>query len=407
MKLKMKIVFLFFWLFLIGVSNAQTGKEEEKSNGAIPSVTNAPAMNSTNSINTRGALDTVSYRLEEIQLKSSDKIELNKSKPKKIVENSSTQSQINQKKMEFSKAKASSSTQRTQRTPTSEQQQIMNKQVDDLEQIAPNSFDYNLMYYSSGNYDVSREPELIKAEQQQPENSDVIKFRAANAIVKGDTLEAKTYLKKLEEKQMIQPETVSYTEDVIISSGSNSTIVTHGFNDSYGTYFNQFNQNIAPNTTVISLDFMQSESYRTVLKNKGYELPKQKTVDVPFLKSFCELNQQKNISLSMTIPKEYFEPIKDNIFVSGLIFEYKPKLSQQSYQKLESLWNQKLNKKVINQFISPLSNSYSLNYLPMLVYLEEYYQGSGNKTKIVEIKSDIDRVRRKAGISNQVKKKKE
>ena len=332
---------------------------------------------------------------------------MNKSKQKKSIESSSTQSQINQKKMEFSRVKASSSTQRTQRTPTSEQQQIMNKQVNDLEQIAPNSFDYNLMYYSSGNYDVLREPELIKAEEQQPENSDVIKFRAANAIVKGDTLEAKTYLKKLEEKQLIQPETVSYTEDVIISSGSNSTIVTHGFNDSYGTYFNQFNQNLAPNTTVISLDFMQSESYRTVLKNKGYELPKQNAVDVPFLKSFCELNQQKNIALSMTIPKEYFEPIKDNIFVSGLILEYKPKLSQQSYQKLESLWNQKLNKKVINQFISPLSNSYSLNYLPMLVYLEEYYQGSGNKTKIVEIKSDIDRVRRKAGISNQVKKKKE
>jgi hypothetical protein len=403
----MRTVFLLFLLLIGLVTNAQTGKEEEKSNVAIPSVSNAPAMNSTNSTTTRGALDTVSYKLEEIQLKSSDKIELNKSKQKKSIESSSSQSQVNQKKMEFSKAKAASSTQRNQRTPSTEQQQIMNKQVEDLEQIAPNSFDYNLMYYSSGNYDVSRESELIKAEEQQPENLDVIKFRAANAIVKGDTIEAKSYLKKLEEKQIIQPETVSYTQDVIISSGTNSTIVTHGFNDSYGTYFNQFNQNLAPNTTVISLDFMQSESYRNVLKKKGYELPKQKTVDVPYLKSFCELNQQKNIALSMTIPKEYFEPIKDNIFVSGLIFEYKPKLSQQSYQKLESLWNQKLNKKVINQFISPLSNSYSLNYLPMLIYLEEYYQNSGDKTKTMEIKSDIDRVRKKASISNQMKKKKE
>jgi hypothetical protein len=403
----MRSIFLLFCLLITGISNAQTGKEEEKSNGAIPSVSNAPTMNSTNSTTTRGAMDTVSYKLEEIQLKSSDKIELNKSKQKKSIESSSSQSQVNQKKMEFSKAKAASSTQRNQRTPSTEQQQIMNKQVEDLEEIAPNSFDYNLMYYSSGNYDVSRESELIKAEEQQPENLDVIKFRAANAIVKGDTIEAKSYLKKLEEKQIIQPETVSYTQDVIISSGTNSTIVTHGFNDSYGTYFNQFNQNIAPNTTVISLDFMQSESYRNVLKKKGYELPKQNTVDVPYLKSFCELNQQKNIALSMTIPKEYFEPIKDNIFVSGLIFEYKPKLSQQSYQKLESLWNQKLNKKVINQFISPLSNSYGLNYLPMLIYLEEYYQSSGDKTKMMEIKSDIDRVKKKAGISNQMKKKKE
>lgn len=405
MKLEMKTVFLLLVLIICGVSFAQTGKEEEKNNVAIPSVSNgAPTFNSVIST---GRMDSVSYELEEIQLKSSDKIDLNKSKQKKSAESSSGQSQINQKKMEFSKAKMASSRQRTQRTPSTDQQQIMNKQVKDLEQIAPNSFDYNLMYYSSGNYDVNRETELKLAEEMQPENTDVIKFCAANAIVKGDTLEAKTYLKKLEEKQLIHPETISYTADIIISSTSNSTIVTHGFNDSYGTYFNQFNLNFAPNSTIVSLDFLQSESYRKVLKNKGYELPQQKTIDVPYLKSFCELNQEKNIALSMTIPKDYFEPIKDNIFVSGLIFEYKPRLSQPSIQKLESLWNQNLNKKVITEFISPLSNSYGLNYLPLLIYLEDYYKSSGNKLKYLEVATDIERVKRKAGISNQIKKKKE
>jgi hypothetical protein len=400
----MKTVFLLFGILISLVSNAQIGKEEEKVKAAVPSALNAPSMNSE-IIN--GSLDSVRYELEEIQIKSADKVNLNRSKEKKSVESSSSQSQINQKKNEFSKIKAASLTQRTQRSPTSEQQQIMNKQVKDLEQMAPNSFDYNLMYYSSGNYDVSREPKLKLAEKMQPENPDVIKFCAANAIVKGDTLEAKSYLKKMEEKQLIQPETISYTADVVISSTSNSTIITHGFNDSYGAYFNQFNQNFAPSTTVVSLDFLQSESYRNVLKNKGYELPKQVIVDVSFLKSFCELNQEKNIALSMTIPREYFEPIKDNIYVSGLIFEYRSTNSKPSFQKLESLWNQNLNKKVITEFISPLSNSYVLNYLPMLIYLEDYYNSSGNKLKCVEIGTEIDRVRRKAGISNQMMKKKE
>lgn len=400
----MKTVFLLFGILISLVSNAQIGKEEEKVKAAVPSALNAPSMNSE-IIN--GSLDSVRYELEEIQIKSADKVNLNKSKEKKSVESSSSQSQINQKKIEFSKIKAASLTQRTQRSPTTEQQQIMNKQVKDLEQMAPNSFDYNLMYYSSGNYDVSREPKLKLAEKMQSENPDVIKFCAANAIVKGDTLEAKTYLKKMEEKQLIQPETISYTADVVISSTSNSTIITHGFNDSYGAYLNQFNQNFAPSTTVVSLDFLQSESYRNVLKNKGYELPKQVIVDVSFLKSFCELNQEKNIALSMTIPREYFEPIKDNIYVSGLIFEYRSTNSKPSFQKLESLWNQNLNKKVITEFISPLSNSYGLNYLPMLIYLEDYYNSSGNKLKCVEIGTEIDRVRRKAGISNQMMKKKE
>ncbi len=401
----MNYFLLFFWLFVFCSSYAQTGKETEKLNGKVSTSTmnNAPA---SNSFNQGVTMDSTSYKFEEIQLKTYDKVESNKSKQKKTVQ-TSTESQINQKKIEFSKAKSASSTQNNQRSPTEEQQQLMNNQVKDLERIAPNSFDYNLMYYSSGNYDVKREPQLKVAEEMQSDNSEVIKFKAANAIVKGDTAEAKTYLKKLEDQQLIQPETINYTQDVIVSCSPNSTIVTHGFNDSYGAYFNQFNQNLAPNATVVSLDFLQSESYRKVLRNKGYNLPEQKQVDVPYLKSFCELNQGKNISLSMTIPKDYFEPIKDNIFVSGLIFEYRPLGNQPSFQKLEELWNQQLTKKVINDFISPLSNSYSLNYLPMLLYLEEFYQNSENKNKLLDIQSDIDRVRRKAGVTYQIKKKKE
>jgi hypothetical protein len=164
---------------------------------------------------------------------------------------------------------------------------------------------------------------------------------------------------------------------------------------------------MAPNTTLVSLDFLQSESYRKVLRKKGYDIPSQKIVDVSYLKSFCELNQGKNIALSMTIPKEYFEPIKNNIFVSGLIFEYRPNSSESSIEKLEKLWKTDLNKQVINQFISPLSNSYGLNYLPMLRVLENYYQKSGNNDFFQKTTLDIDRIQKKAGISNQMKKKKE
>ena len=99
----MRTIFLFFLLFICGVSNAQTGKEEEKSNGAIPSVSNAPAMNSTNTIITNGALDSVSYEFQEIQLKSTKKMDVDKSKQKKYTESSASQSQVNQKKMEFLK----------------------------------------------------------------------------------------------------------------------------------------------------------------------------------------------------------------------------------------------------------------------------------------------------------------
>jgi len=411
-NLSIKNRFLLMVLFgFCSFLNAQTGKSEENSRenttNGIPSSVNNSNAPSVNSISIGVSADTAVFELEEDRkLKSSEKLKSKKTVSKDFNENSN-ESQITQKKMQFSKVKVASSTQRMQRSPSAEQQKAMDQQVEEIKNIAPNSFDYNLMYYSSGNYDVSREKELKQAENIDPENIDVLKLSAANAIVKGDTTEALNYLKKLELNQSIQPETISYTQDIIVSSLANSTIVTHGYNDSYGAYFNQFNLNMAPNTTLVSLDFLQSESYRKVLRKKGYDIPSQKIVDVSYLKSFCELNQGKNIALSMTIPKEYFEPIKNNIFVSGLIFEYRPNSSESSIEKLEKLWNTDLNKQVINQFISPLSNSYGLNYLPMLRVLENYYQKSGNNDFFQKTTLDIDRIQKKAGISNQMKKKKE
>ena len=404
----MKQFLLFLILSFAHFIHAQHGENSGKNEPEIPAMNNnGNVFNSTTNFNQSISLDSTVYETKEIKLMESDKTVYKKSSVKSKSEDSN-QNSLNQKKMEFSKTKFSSSTQRTQRTPTTEQQNIMNQQVEEVLQIAPNSFDYNLMYYSSGNYDVKRETELKKAAAMEPENSEVLKLSAANAIVKGDTIEAEKYLQILEEKQIIQPETVDYTQDIIVSCTANSTIITHGFNDSYGVYFNQLNLNAAPNTTIVSLDFMQSSSYRTTLKNKGYQLPERQTVDVSYLKSFCELNQDKNIALSMTIPKEYFEPIKNNIFVSGLIFEYKPSGSQStSYEQLDDLWYNKMNKRVVNNYISPLCNSYSKNYLPMLIFLQEHHKNDKDKSKYNQLTSDIDRIKKKAGLKNTSIKKSE
>ncbi len=387
---------------------AQHGENSGKNATEIPAMNNnGNVFNSTTNSNQIIVTDSVVIETKELKLMESDKTVYKKSNVKSKAEDSN-QNSLNQKKMEFSKAKLSSSTQRTQRTPTTEQQTKMNQKVEEIQQMAPNSFDYNLMYYSSGNYDEKREVELKKAALMEPENSEVLKLSAANAIVKGDTIEAEKYLHILEEKQIIQPETVDYTQDIIVSCTANSTIITHGFNDSYGVYFNQLNLNAAPNTTIVSLDFMQSSSYRTTLKNKGYQLPERQTVDVSYLKSFCELNQDKNIALSMTIPKEYFEPIKNNIFVSGLIFEYKPNASQSnSYEQLDDLWYNKMNKRVVNNYISPLCNSYGMNYLPMLIFLQEHHKNDKDKSKYNQLTGDIDRIKKKAGLKNTSIKKSE
>ncbi len=367
--------------------------------------------NSTESLNFE-LLDSVVIQsdklLERKEKYTSDKKVKSTSSVGKVQPSSEDQKVANQKVListEFTKTKIQSSTQKTQRTPTPEMQQALDEKVKDLNEIAPNSFEYHLYNYSSGNYDVSREESLNIIYNQQPGNSEVLKLTTANAIVKGDTLNAKKYLNQLEFKNVIQKETIDYTADVLKSAEGNSTLITHGFNDSYGAYQNQLSKNQQTDIDVISLDFMQSQSYRDVLTTKGYFIPVQKLVDVNYLKSFCELNANKNIAISMTLPKDYLIPLQSKLYTCGLIFEYRESRNDSESARLEDLWYNQLNKKVIYVYQTSLSNAYAGNYLPMLLFLKSYYEQKddlGNKEKI---EMEIQKVSNKSGKSGSLKKK--
>ncbi len=367
--------------------------------------------NSTESLNFE-LLDSVVIQsdklLERKEKYTSDKKVKSTSSVGKVQPSSVDQKVANQKVListEFTKTKIQSSTQKTQRTPTPEMQQALDEKVKDLNEIAPNSFEYHLYNYSSGNYDVSREESLNIIYNQQPGNIEVLKLTSANAIVKGDTLNAKKHLNQLEFKNVIQKETIDYTADVLKSAEGNSTLITHGFNDSYGAYQNQLSKNQQTDIDVISLDFMQSQSYRDVLTTKGYFIPVQKVVDVNYLKSFCELNANKNIAISMTLPKDYLIPLQSKLYTCGLIFEYRESRNDSESARLEDLWYNQLNKKVINVYQTSLSNAYAGNYLPMLLFLKSYYEQKddlGNKEKI---EMEIQKVSNKSGKSGSLKKK--
>ena len=385
-----------------------TNLNSTNNGSSFNAVTNS---NSTESLNIQMMDSAVLQSDKSLERKEkfiSDKKVKTTSSVGKVQPSSINQKVSNQKMListEFTKTKIQSSTQKTQRTPTPEMQQALDEKVDDLNEIAPNSFEYHLFNYSSGNYDVNREESLNIIYNQQPGNIEVLNLTSANAIVKGDTLNAKKYLNQLEFKNVIQQETIDYTADVLKSAEGNSTLITHGFNDSYGAYQNQLNKNQQTDIDVISLDFMQSQSYRDVLSTKGYDVPVQKEVNVNYLKSFCELNADKNIAISMTLPKEYLLPLQSKLYTCGLIFEYRESLNVPGSARLEDLWYNQLNKKVLNVHQTSLSNAYAGNYLPMLLYLKSHYEQQndiGNKEKI---EMEIQKVSNKSGKSSSLIKK--
>jgi hypothetical protein len=88
---------------------------------------------------------------------------------------------------------------------------------------------------------------------------------------------------------------------------------------------------------------LQSNEYRSTLKDEGFKLPTGTTVDIAFFKEFVSQNESKSISVSLTTAKEYFKPIQGNLYLTGLLFEYHTGDFDNLHQN-EILWDKKLKK---------------------------------------------------------------
>jgi hypothetical protein len=153
--------------------------------------------------------------------------------------------------------------------------------------------------------------------------------------------------------------------------------------------------------TIVSLDFLQSDAYRNTLKNKGFILPNATTIDVAYFTNFCALNATKNLSVSLTVPKEYLAPIQQNLYVAGLVMEYHPEGCTGNFERNEDLWNHELSATIIKNGRDK-ARSLSSNYLPMLLLLRNEYQTNGQQEQVKKIDAVLDQIAVQCGKYEQV-----
>lgn len=280
---------------------------------------------------------------------------------------------------------------RTQRTPTVQQQSQMDAAVANLEKIDDKSFEYNYFKYVSGNHDISRVAFLERAEKIRPNNSDVQVQMAAYYLIMKNDKNALKYLNSLVSSGRLSQESVDYSHDLLMSVPDKGVLITHGFDDTYGANLSQLQNKLRKDVTIVSLDLMQSEAYRKSLQQQGFKLPTGKVVNVAFFQEFCKLNSSKNLAVSMTLPKEYLQGIKSNLYVVGLIMEYHKSADLNMY-KNDLLWSEKLDKNLIDNAMTTRGKELSANYLPMLLLLRQYYKSTNEKGKLKEVNEALDKV---------------
>jgi hypothetical protein len=288
----------------------------------------------------------------------------------------------------FSLVRQNSKFNKFQRTPLPAEQSEMDAKVKQLELISPNSWEYQLAYYSAGNYNLDRSPALEKAYQMNPENVEVQKQYVSFTYMNGDTTHTENALSLMSVNDVISLEVETYTSDVLTSCSMNSTLITHGFEDTYGAMLNQFSHQQRMDVKILSLDFMQSPQYRKELEGLGYVLPKSTKIDVGYLSQFCFLNSDKELFLSVTIPRNYLEPISKKLFPVGLTFQYTDKAAEDLPIRQENFWFEQFNKYGLTE--DEQRSKFAMNYIPMLLYLEQKYEKEGNDVLLLQIRESMD-----------------
>lgn len=396
----MNVRILFFFL-LIGI---RVSAQSINTNLAPQSNSNNAEIQSE-SLNEE-KIDTVSTnneqekREESIQLKKQS-VQFKDDASTSVGYSTGLTQQIQQTSTLFTTTRQQASTQRTQRTPSAIQQEQMNQYVSLLAQSAPESFEHHYFSYLAGNYNIELIDHLRKAEDLRPENSDVHIQIAAYDFITNNLNEARKYLKKLHANGRINEVMLAYGKDLMRSVPENGCLITHGFEDTYAAYYTQIFMNERSDVTIISLDFLQSEAYRSALTTKGFNLPISSLIDVGYLTEFCALNVTKKLSVSLTVPKEYFVPNQQHMFVTGLVMEYHAEGCTGIFERNEQLWNTKLSAS-ITSIGRDKARSLSANYLPMLLLLRKEYQIRGQKDEVQKIDEAIDQIAVQCGKYEQV-----
>lgn len=367
---------------------------------AVPASTNAPELKNNYNVNPTQEQKIEEVEKEEERSKKSDK---NIQKDSYSLKQAQSSADADQSKIKFEQYETQSTYMRSQRTPSVVQQKQMDEAVKQLESVDSKSFEYNFFKYVSGNYNTSWFNYLKVAEEIRPDNSDVQTQMAAYYLITGNDKLALLYMEKLVKSGRLSSEPITYANDLLKSASLNGVLITHGFDDTYAVNYLQLNKGLRKDVQLISLDYLQSDTYRKTLIDKGFKLPGSKVIDVNYVNEFCKLNEVMNISLSMTTPKEYLQPMKAQLYVVGLTFEYHSK-EFNNYYSNDYLWQKEFDKKLINNAQSSKSKDLSANYLPMLLLLRTSYTATNETEQLKQVNEALDKVAVQCNKYQQVQK---
>jgi hypothetical protein len=247
-----------------------------------------------------------------------------------------------------------------------ENQKELDRLVTVLEENAPNSYEYYLVKYINGNYDVALKDHLLKAYDLKPDTREVKREMFGYYSLIGNKTKQKEFAKLIEPSY--SKNTLNYYQ-LLAANPKVKTLFLSGEADAYPILVLQSLGKVRSNIHIVNLDF---------LVNEGYRLEAQKKIrmsNVSFLgqestfikKALSALMAEAYIST--TLSQRYISGLADNAYLTGLHYQYNcpnqveelTKFWKDGQQNLKTLsLNSRAEKALYSNFLPPLLTLYKI-----------------------------------------------
>jgi len=262
-----------------------------------------------------------------------------------------------------------------QRSLSPNTQKELQKYVEKMERLAPQSFVAQFDAYLLGRNDVNKYGKLQQAMLLNP-TTEVNRQKLNYYWITQQMDLLPLAFQSLELAHDLTQPLFDYGMDLLESVPLNGILITHGFHDTYGVIYQQVLRGKRQDVFVVSLDLLQSKQYRTNLLRAGMNLPATDFIDTAYFRSFMQLNAAKEIAVSMTVPATYIRPIINQLYVCGLTFTQSPDPNFDNYFYNNYCWNEVFNAAVLTDSTKQ-SVRLSANYLPMMLSLRAVQEQQG------------------------------
>lgn len=279
----------------------------------------------------------------------------------------------------------------------------MNKLLDDMSAAIPDSYEANLCRWQNGGMNMAMLPYLKRAVAIDDSRREHIDDMINMGEYDRNIAQRDQYSKRKMESDMLSTGMMYYNYNVMTGTAPNAIIVTAGDNDTYPVWALQA-LGIRKDITVINIYLIQLEDYRAKLfKELGVEPWQPKTdpsdpladarlFEKELIKRLAANKKKYPVYIALTAAgcTEYTAPVEENLYLTGLTYEYSTEAVDNMALMKRNFEQQYTLDYIEHPFYKDISASLvteiNRNYAVPMLKLYDHYKTSGDLQREAHIR---------------------